>query len=276
MLQIVLHKQTRNDHPGFGMHPFLMNLMAKGQYNFTTTEAVSWTGKSEIAVRAVIRRAREKGQLATPFKGFHVIVPPEYAAMGCVPADQFVPQLMKHLGLPYYAGLLTAAALHGAAHQAPMVFQVVIPEHLPPIDCGMVRVRFIERRNAADIPCSVRNTSRDVLRVSSPEATALDLVGYSHHAAGLSNVATILAELWPRLDPAKLVAELQHSPVPWFQRLGYLMELVGAIEPGEALHRQLASVRTKMVPLRTGWAFDHAPRNTRWQLWINDDVESDL
>jgi hypothetical protein len=35
---------------------------------------------------------------------------------GCLPVDQFVPQLMEHLDLAYYAGLLTAASLHGAAH----------------------------------------------------------------------------------------------------------------------------------------------------------------
>ena len=52
-----------------------------------------------------------------PFRGFHVIVQPEYRALGCLPADQFVPQLMEHLGLVVdYAGLLTAASLHGAAH----------------------------------------------------------------------------------------------------------------------------------------------------------------
>lgn len=58
-----------------------------------------------------------------PFRGFHVIVPPEYRNLGCLPPDQFVPQLMEHLGLVYYAGLLSAARLHGAAHRAPMVFK---------------------------------------------------------------------------------------------------------------------------------------------------------
>ena len=66
-----------------------------------------------------------------PFRGFHLIVPPEYRALGCLPADQFVPQLMEHLGLVYYAGLLSAASLHGAAHQAPMVFQTIVADNRP-------------------------------------------------------------------------------------------------------------------------------------------------
>jgi hypothetical protein len=59
-------------------------------------------------------------------RGFHVIVPPEYRSLGCLPPEQFAPALMETLGMPYYAGLLSAAQFHGAAHQRPQVFQVVV------------------------------------------------------------------------------------------------------------------------------------------------------
>jgi hypothetical protein len=36
------------------------------------------------------------------------IVPPEYRSLGCLSPEQFIPQLMKHLGLEYYVGLLSA------------------------------------------------------------------------------------------------------------------------------------------------------------------------
>lgn len=45
---------------------------------------------------------------------FYVIVPSEYRSLSCLPADQFIPALMKHLGLAYYAGLLTAAQYYGS------------------------------------------------------------------------------------------------------------------------------------------------------------------
>jgi hypothetical protein len=48
-----------------------------------------------------------------------VIVPPEYRRIECLAADHFVPQLMEHLGEWYYVALLSAAELHGAAHQRP-------------------------------------------------------------------------------------------------------------------------------------------------------------
>jgi len=140
-----------------------------------------------------------------PFRGFFPVGPPEYRSLGCVPAEQFVPQLMEHLGLAYYVGLRSAATLHGAAHQAPMVFQTVVAANRAEIRCGRVRVQVIARSNVADIPTERRNTMRGVLRLSSPEATAFDLVGYHQHSGGLSNVATILSELAEKLDARRLV-----------------------------------------------------------------------
>jgi len=52
--------------------------------------------------------------------------------------------------------------------------------------------------------CPVQNfnTRRGTLLVSSPEATALDLVGYAtRHAGGLIQVAGVLPELAERIDP---------------------------------------------------------------------------
>ena len=124
---------------------YIDRLASAGVYHFTTEKAAAALGSSPIAVRAAIRRSRAKGRLATPFRGFHVIVPPEYRTLACLPAEQFLPQLMEHLGLVYYAGLLSAARLHGAAHQAPMVFQAVVRENRQDIECGSVRVQFVAR-----------------------------------------------------------------------------------------------------------------------------------
>ena len=50
---------------------------------------------------------------------------------------------MDRLEVPYYAGLLTAARYHGAAHQQPQIFQVVVPKNRPPIHCGLVKIRSL-------------------------------------------------------------------------------------------------------------------------------------
>ncbi len=255
---------------------YIDSLAARGRYHFTTAEAVAALGSSPVAARAAIRRLREKARLAMPFRGFHLIVPPEYRSLGCLPADQFVPQLMEHLGLAYYAGLLSAASLHGAAHQAPMVFQAIVADSRPNIRCGRVRVAFVARGNVSEVPTVEKNTLRGVLRVSTPEATAFDLVGYPGHAGGLSNVATILSELAEDMDAAKLLAETERSPLPWTQRLGYLLERVEAASLAAPLLELVAARAKEYVPLRTRKPVARASRDARWRLLVNEAVEADL
>lgn len=138
---------------------------------------------------------KKKGDIASPQRGFFVVVPPEYHALGCLPAEQFVPERMRWLELDYYAGLLSAAQYHGAAHQGPQVFQVTIALPRPPIRCGRVGVDFVARKNVREVPARLFNTSRGTLRVSTPEATAFDLFGDARQCGGLDHMVTVLAEL---------------------------------------------------------------------------------
>ena len=101
-------------------------LSAAGRHHFTLAEALAALGGSLVAVRAALRRASQRGEVASPHRGFFVIVPPEYRRLRCLPAEQFVDQLMKFWEEPYYLGLLSAAERHGAAHQRPQSCQVIV------------------------------------------------------------------------------------------------------------------------------------------------------
>lgn len=214
--------------------------------------------------------------MATPYQGFHVVVPPEHQRLGCLPPEEFVPQLMDRLGTPYYAGLLTAARYHGAAHQQPQVFQVVVPRNRSQIRCNRVQVDFVARHNAVAMPKETRKTPRGFLQISSPEATAYDLVGYPHHCGGLDNVATVLAELGEKLDPQDLAEIAGLSPLPWSQRLGYILEIVGHASRTGFLAFFVANSVKDATSLIPGAEAGAARREDRWKLRINADLEPDL
>lgn len=258
------------------LYYYIQDLASKGRYQFITREAVEALASSPNAVRAAIRRLRDKGYLATPSRGFHLIVPPEYRVLGCLPAEQFVPQLMTHYGFHYYAGLLTAAQYYGAAHQAPQIFQVVVNKGRAAIQCGRVRIGFIVRHNTDDVSKILKNTLRGVLQVSSPEATAFDLLGYPGYCGGLSNVATVLTELAEQIDSEKLVEESAHSPLPWAQRLGFLLDLEGKADIVEPLAQHVGKSAKEYVPLSPGRPDVSTERDPRWKLLINEFVEPEL
>lgn len=66
---------------------------------------------------------------------------------GCIPTTWFVDVMMRHFNQPYYVGLLNAAAFHGAAHQQPMVFQVMTTQPIRPIVLGQARLMFCYKKN---------------------------------------------------------------------------------------------------------------------------------
>jgi predicted transcriptional regulator of viral defense system len=255
---------------------YILGLAERGRLHFTTDEAVASLGGSVPTVRAALRRLKAKGEIADPHRGFYVIVPPEYRRLECLPADQFVPQLMEHLGELYYVALLSAAELHGAAHQRPQSFQVMVKANRRAIECGEVRVQFVARKDLERTPVVEKNTPRGPLRVATPEATALELVGYADHCGGLDNVATVLADLVETLDPLKLVAAAALCPIAWVQRLGYLFDIGGHRELGDALVSHVKEHAHVVAPLVRAKTKTGAERLERWKLAVNASVEPDL
>jgi predicted transcriptional regulator of viral defense system len=255
---------------------FIAELAARGRYSFVSAEAGQALGVSKDATKLALYRLAKQGLIASPGRGFYIIVPPEYRALGSLPADQFIPALMAHYGQPYYAGLLTAAQYHGAAHHRPQEFQVVTAPARRTVEAGSVRVAFFLRKNVAEIPVQSLNTPRGSIRVSSPEATAFDLVGYQERIGGLDLVATVLADLAEAIDPDKLVATAEKSPIPWSQRLGYLLERVEGHDRVKSLKAYVGNHARDVTRLLPSASSMRGERNSDWKLDVNAEVEPDL
>ncbi len=95
----------------------IADLAARGQYHFTSSEFHSAKAVSEAAARQALSRLAAKGEIASPARGFYVIVPPEYRRLDCLPADQSISALMERRNVRYYVGLLSAAQYHGPPRQ---------------------------------------------------------------------------------------------------------------------------------------------------------------
>jgi predicted transcriptional regulator of viral defense system len=255
---------------------YLDNLASASRYTFTTADARAALGLSQAALKVALNRLGHKKLVVSPVRGFHIIVPPEYRSLGSLPAEQFIPELMKSLDLSYYAGLLTAAQYHGAAHQRPQEFQVFVDKSRRPIVSGRVRVAFMVRKNIQKVPVQSFNTPRGALLVSTPEATAFDLVGYQHHAGSLSQVATVLAELAERIDAKTLAKAAATAPISWAQRLGYLLERAGAENKTVALKAYVREHTHESTLLLPRAPRKNASRNADWKLYVNADVEIEL
>lgn len=249
-------------------------LQSDGRYTFTRDEVLAATDNTDTALAASLRRLRTTGRIASPRRGFHVVVPLEYRSAGAPPADWFIDDLMRHLRRPYYVGLLSAAALHGAAHHAPQVFQVVTDVPTRPLTVGRVRVVFVQGR-AGLAPTRTMNTATGTMVVSTPEATALDLVRHAAVCGGLRHVSTVVRELAECIDGARLVEASHRVERTVAQRLGWLLDRLGAGEVAAPLARSLASGPLFPAALRPDLPAGGERPDPRWGVVANTEIEHD-
>lgn len=257
---------------------FIRTLAGKGRFCFTTDEALKALGSNPVALSAALRRLKASKRITTPVRGFHVIISDEYLQLGSLPAEQFIPDMMKYLDQSYYAGLLTAARFHGAGHQAAQAFQVITKINRKPIVSGGITVRFIANQQIEQVATVSFKTPNGYLALSTPEATAVDLLVYPQHSGGLSNIATILSELADKLDPAKLLAAVKLAPgVVYAQRLGYILDVVlKKRKLAETLLPYVKRHAHSLTRLNPSQHCKGAKVNDRWMLLVNSTVEPDL
>lgn len=255
---------------------WIEGLPADGRYTFTRQDAEEASGTSFVATQSALRRLKGKGRIVSPRRGFYVLVPPEHRVAGSPPASWFIEDLMRFCGCDYYVGLLSAAALYGAAHQQPMVFQVLTDRLKTTMSAGRVTIQASRSQAVGRSPTQRIQTETGTMTVSTPEVTALDLVRFPRAVGHWNNIATVLVELAERMDPSRLMEAAELGRLPDAQRLGYLLDLLEEARLAGPLANWLAERRTTVVALRTDTAIEGYETNARWRVIPNEDVEPDL
>ena len=250
-------------------------LQARGRYTFTRDQARSQTERSFVATQTALRRLKEQGRIVSPRRGFYVVVPPEYRSTGSPPASWFIDDLMGYLSQPYYIALLSAAAIHGASHQQPMVFQVMTSVPTREVRAGRVAIQFSMNSSIEQMPVTEKQTETGTMRVATPETTAFDLVRYRARAGYLSNVATVLRELAERIDARALVSIAELVSPPDAQRVGYLLDAIGERELADPLAEWVKARKRHIVQLGPGEP-GQGEINKRWRVRPNVELEVDV
>ncbi len=258
------------------LNHFIESVQASGGISFTIDDLIEETGVSRNSAWSSIKRLKKKKLLASPSRGYYLILSPEFKEMGCVPADWFLDGLMEHLGIEYYVGLLSAAMFYGAAHQQPQMMQVMVEEPKRTIRCGSAAIHFIQNSSCKSTPVRKIKTRTGYMNVSSPEATARDLVTYMSQSGGVNRVAGVIDELVESIEKKdlELLAQREEGST-WIRRLGYLLDKVGASGLSDGIHPYLGS-HDSFIPLVPYEKKQAATKNLRWKVSVNVEVESDL
>ena len=268
--------------PRSSLAQYLTRLQSEGRVTFTRAEAIAALGITEAAFLKAAGRLQKRNMLLNPRHGFYVAVPAQFLSWGAPPPPWYIDALMRHEERPYYAGLLKAAELHGAAHQAVMEFQVITDRQLPKLRAGRSWITFHFRKELAAVMegVSERKTDTGTMKISSPELTALDLIRYLHVTGSIDAAATVLADLGASIDGGKLARLATRFERATIQRLGYLLGRCGHGQRALPLHEQFLAKGTvpwtTLEPERRGTTrSDPVERNERWRVIVQRYPELD-
>lgn len=263
----------------------MTRLLSEGRVVFSREEAQTALGVNSGALLDAAERLQRRKTLISPRRGFYVVVPPQFLAWGAPPPSWYIDDLMRHEGRPYYVGLLKAAELHGASHQAAMEFQVITDKRLPKIRAGRSAIVFYYRKDIVAITAAIeeRKTDTGRMKISSLELTMFDLLRYPHAGGGLSNVLTVLSDLGARADPHKLAALAPAFERSVVQRLGHLLGKLGHQQATGALYDALTRQHAQLpwVELEPSQAGDRdfastpTARDERWHVIVREPPEPD-
>lgn len=249
-------------------------LQARGRYTFRRSDALAESGLSAEAVKKALVRLAGRGRIARLKEYFFAIVPLEHRSAGGPPPSWFIDDLMRAMELPYYVALLSAAALHGASHHQPQEFQVMTDRSVRPIAVGRSRIRFFVTKHLDCTPAQSMKTPTGSMRVSTAEATVLDLIRFAKAAGHLDHAATVVADLLPTIDARRLLKAVRvRADLPTAQRLGYLLDQLHARRLAAPLRDWLGRQDARPVPLRTGRPSRDAREDRRWQVLVSTPLE---
>lgn len=253
--------------------------------NWALSRGISSLNSAELArildvapdqVRRRLHAPAQRGEWVSPMRGLWLPVPPEYRAWGAPPGIEIIDPMMTHLHLNYYVGWLSAAAIHGVAHQAPQTFQVATSRSIHARTVGRTRFEFLTRTGLSTMTTLPYPTRSGTARISSVNGTILDVATDITVSGGIDNAATLIIELAEHHDfnvegLAKLAS---HFPATTARRIGWMLERFTGRDDLDALHGRsrhpLSPSRLDPTQTATG------PVDQRWNLYLNREVQPDV
>jgi AbiEi antitoxin C-terminal domain len=258
-------------HMADHVNAFIERVQAGGRLFFSSEELPQAPGSR--AVEAALRRLAAKGEirrLMTRSPAF-VIVPPEHRSMGLPPVEWWLDDFMKHLGVEYYLGLVSAAADAGSSHFASMETQVVVSTWMRPIESARLRIRFFQRTHFPNGLIATKQNLWASLRVAGPSLTAVDLVSYA--PCGPGQALLILSDLAASISRRDLGKALEAGgTVPMAQRLGFMLDRAGQGKLAAVVREWLSDRKLAVVPLDAGAG--EGELDAEWKVMINASLEA--
>jgi predicted transcriptional regulator of viral defense system len=251
----------------------LRKIQAGSRYFFRSEEFASLTARDPEgpATKSALARLSEKGAIVCVSRrpGGWLIVPPEYSHYGAPPVDWWLHDFMTGFEPDYYLGLLSAAKYWGSAHYGLQETQVMISTPRRPIKAGKSRLVFFKKSEPGTTPVTEVSTKVARMRVSTREATLLDLVRYQAKIGGIEAIARVAKDFHDSISGKGLFEALDAlDNVSCAQRLGFIFDALGMRIHANVVESWVQDKLQQFVPLSTGG--QELLKDARWHIKYTD------
>lgn len=244
--------------------------LALGHVTLSLADLVKESGLSAIAAKRQLSRLRGSIVRISPRQPFYLIVSPEHRSMGAPPPNWWLQDYFDWLGRPYYLALQSAASSYGSNPQALQITQVMTNRPCRSIKVGRIQVRFFVKRGIERTPTHQPAGAVAPLLVSTPEATAYDLIRYATSIGGIERAAETIRPLLPLLRTRELKRVLDaENETAVAQRLGFVIEACGNKLLAKTVRDWLPDELTPVTLSPAKGKRDNLPLVKRWQVLNN-------
>ena len=264
----------------YSLSDWIYEKVKRGYYTFTIGDVKkSFPKFGDAYIRTSLYRLTIKKNIISPWKGFYVIMPIEFALKAIIPPVFYIDALMSFLNKKYYVSLLNAASFYGASHQRAQTFSVMTEApKLRNTDKTGTSILFFSKKNIPEKFIRQHKAQSGYVNVASPELTAIDLIENEKHIGGLNRACTVLNELVDSIDFDKLDEDFfTLAPTPIYQRFGYILESV--LERADLADKLKSkfplSLTMRNVPFKIGKSTDGCEIDKKWKVIINQEIEID-
>lgn len=209
----------------------LRGIQGQARYAFREDEFADLTGRKpkSAASQLALQRLAKQGHIVLAMKrpAKWLIVPAEQGHYGAPPVEWWLDDCLNDVEPHYYLALLSAARHWGSAHYALQSTQVMVSRPRSPLAVGKLKVEFTVKKSLGNTPVVRERSGVAYVRVSTREATLLDLIRHRSSIGGIEAVARIASDFSRALTADGIARALDAlDQVATAQRLGFVFDML--------------------------------------------------
>jgi predicted transcriptional regulator of viral defense system len=259
------------------LHDAVGRLAREGKRFFTVKELAQVLDVKQAKAQQIAFRLAKAG-LATRLKrGTYALAAADtWGEPGAPPTNWYQTAAALVAPAPYYLAYYTAMRLHRMTQHPLRTLFIAVPRPQRGVTIGPVRFQFVILKEHRFFGYENHLLEPgQLVKAADLERTFIDCADRLDLSGGLEEILRGFKRRHPELNPDRLLRHLMRLREPALtKRVGFLLELAGYGEPGVLRELERIAGRVKRyVPLDTTKRDRTGPRNKRWELVVNADID---